>query len=339
VGHDLAPLRSELWALAALLAVAGSAVVALSVAGGWFVAAGALEPINRISRTARKMNDGDLAARIPIDRVETELGQVARALNGAFDRLQASLDRQRRLTADVSHELRTPLATLSTEAQWALGRDRSIEEYRESLRVSLRAATRMQAIVERLLSLARSEVASEPPPHAPVALDDIVKQAVTNLSPLAERRRIHVTVDAPAFTVKGDPDRLLEAMTNVIANGIAYNTAGGRVTVTLQARGGQVETSVADTGIGIAPQDLPLVFDPFFRADQARSRDAGGAGLGLAVTRAIVERHSGHITCRSALGRGTEFLISLPMEERGRAPTHGQDDASIHASAASTTRS
>lgn len=312
VGHDLAELRRQVWKLAALLFGTGAGVLTLSIAGGWLFAGRALAPINRINHTARQMIDGDLAARIPVERVETELGQVARALNGAFDRLQASLDRQRRLTADVSHELRTPISTISTEVQWSLNRARAPEAYRDSLGVCQRAAQRMQSIVERLLSMARVETPATSDRSDHVRLDDIVKQAATDLSPLANHRELTLAVDVVPATVIGDPDRLLEAVTNVMANAIAYNVPKGRITTTLMSRANRLQLAIADTGVGISDDDLPLIFDPFFRADYARTRDAGGAGLGLALARSIVERHGGSITCTSTLGEGTTVTIDLP---------------------------
>jgi signal transduction histidine kinase len=271
------------------------------------------------------MMQGDLSARIPVERVETELGQVAGALNGAFDRLQASLDRQRRLTADVSHELRTPLATVSAEVQWALGRERPIDAYRESLAVCRRAAGRMQASVERLLTLARDETLSNRDVAVIVRLDEIVRRAADDLRPQASARGLTVTIETTPLAVTGDPDRLLEAITNVVANAIAYNVPEGRVSVTMREHDGVADVSIADTGIGISPTDLSLVFDPFFRADHARTRDAGGAGLGLTLTRSIIERHGGRVVCTSDRGKGSVFSIRLPVAD----PKNGGADLEV----------
>ena len=313
VGRGLADVRAEVWSLGGTIASVGVAALALSLAGGWWLVGRALSPVDRISRTAREMVGGNFAARIPIDRVETELGHLARALNEAFDRLHASLERQRRFTADASHELRTPLATLSTEVQWALAKERQSEEYRAALDVCARQVSRMRAVVERLLSLARAEAGAAEDRAVNLQLDAVVHRVVDDLAPLAEARRVAVSVDAAAVVVKGDPDRLAEAVTNVLANAIQYNVDRGRVDVVLARRPDGAELSVTDTGMGIALDDLPRVFDPFFRADPARSRDAGGAGLGLAVTRSIIERHGGSIACRSAPERGTTVVMSLPV--------------------------
>jgi heavy metal sensor kinase len=311
VGRDLSELQREIWSLTATLLGVGGGVLALSVGSGWLLVGRALAPIDRINRTARQMIDGDLAARIPIDQVETELGQVGRALNDAFDQLRRSITQQKRFTADASHELRTPLATLSTEAQWALSRPRAPEAYRESIEVCLRAATRMQTTVERLLALARAD---DPRTlqAADVDLDNLIRRILDELKPLADERRIAPVYTGQRTIVRGRADELREALTNVIVNGIRYNVDGGSLQVTLAQDAAGATIAVRDSGEGIAPQDLPFVFDPFFRADMARSRDAGGAGLGLAITRAVVERHGGTIACESEPGRGATFVIRLP---------------------------
>jgi signal transduction histidine kinase len=258
------------------------------------------------------MTGGDFAARIPLAQVETELGQLARALNEAFDRLHAALERQRRFTADASHELRTPLATMSTELQWALGRDREPAEYRESLDVCHRAVDRMATIVERLLTLARAEAAPSLDRIERVRLDDLVAAVVDEVARLAGPRRGPIAFDRAPLIVDGDPARLRDAITNVVVNAVQYSGDGAGVRVALRPEAGGVILEVSDTGIGIAPEDLARVFEPFFRADPARSRVAGGAGLGLAVARAHVAAHGGTIALTSVPGRGTRVTIRLP---------------------------
>jgi signal transduction histidine kinase len=307
-GQSLATARAEVWSLAGTVAALGVAALIVSFAGGWWLVGRALRPIDRISDTARTMVGGDFTARIPIHRVETELEELARALNEAFDRLHGSLERQRRFTADASHELRTPLATLSTEVQWALGRDRQPEDYRRALEVCRRAAGRMQTVVERLLALARAEAGADSDRRIPVQLDDLARQVASDLRPLAEARHITIDAETTPVTVSGDPDRLFDALTNVVANAIGYNVENGHVRITVRERNGDAELLVTDTGVGIAADDLPRIFDPFFRADPARNR---GAGLGLAVTRAVIESHGGRVTCESGVGQGTTVAMHL----------------------------
>ena len=317
VGRSLEDVRAEVWALAATIAVVGAGALALALAGGWLLVGRALQPVDRISRTARAMVEGDFAARIPIDRVETELGQVAHALNDAFDQLGASLERQRRFTADASHELRTPLATVSTEVQWALGRDRTGDEYRRSLEACGRAAARMKAVVERLLALARADAGADDGRVEALRVDVLIRETVADVAALARARHVRLEHRLQPAVVHGDRDRLREALSNVLTNAVQYNRPDGTVTVALAATDGAATMTVTDTGIGIGSADLPRVFEPFFRADPARSRDVGGAGLGLAVTKAIIDRHGGRIACDSGPHEGTTVTITLPLADGG----------------------
>ena len=159
VGRDIADLRRAQWGLFLNVALAGIATLAVAIFGGWFVAGRALAPIKRISQTARAMSEGDLNARIAVERTESELEQVASTLNDAFDRLRLAVEQERRFIADASHELRTPISVLRAETEWALDRDRTPQQYKEALTVGRRAALRMQDVVERLLALVRADVA------------------------------------------------------------------------------------------------------------------------------------------------------------------------------------
>lgn len=320
VGIDLAELRGDIWSLATALLMTGGAILLISVTSGWWFLSRALEPLDRINRTARRMSEGDLGARIPAEAVDTEVGQIVAALNDAFDRLHGAVERQRRFTADASHELRTPLATLSTEVQWALARPRAVHELQSSLEVCARAAGRMQSVIERLLFLARGEaiaVRSEA-----VRLDSVVREAVEHVRALSYSAGLTVTVDTAEATIQADRERLLEAVTNVLTNAVRYNVAEGTVHVVTTADQQTATLEIRDTGIGIAPTDLPHVFEPFFRGDPARSRDTGGAGLGLAVARAVVEQQGGTIECISPPGAGTTVRMCWPRAHRASGQLH-----------------
>ena len=313
VGRDLADIRVEILSLVGIIGGVGLTALGLSLMGGWILVSRALAPVDRISATAQKMIGGDFEARVPVDQVETEFGRLAQALNQAFDRMNTSLDRQRRFTADASHELRTPLAALSTEAEWALGRERRSDEYQESLNVSLRASRRMQKIVERLLVLARADAGADLDPAAHVRLDDLVHLVVADLEPLASASKVAVAVDAESATVWGNSDRLTDAVTNLIDNAIRYNVENGTVEVTVRTHGESAKLVVEDSGVGIGADDLDRVFEPFFRGDSARNRDSGGTGLGLTVTRTLIERYGGSLTCTSDAGHGTTVTVQLPV--------------------------
>jgi signal transduction histidine kinase len=312
VGRSLAPVSSNVRSLLWMMAGVGLVSLAISLAAGWLLVGRALAPIDRIGRTARAMGAGDLAARIPVDEVETELGHLAGALNDAFQRLQEAIERQRRFTADASHELRTPLATISTEVQWALGRERSLAEYRRSLATIERAAMRMNGVVARLLTLARIEAGAPRAPAERVELEALLQQVAADLEPLAASRKVSIDLDAAPAVVSGERAALYEAITQVVVNAIQYNVDGGVVRIRLTCEAGAARLAVADTGIGISDRDLPRVFEPFFRADPARARETGGAGLGLAVAQAIVARHGGRMSCTSTAGKGTTVEIAIP---------------------------
>jgi heavy metal sensor kinase len=313
VGRDLEDARAAVRTFAGTAALGGFAALLLSLAGGWFLVGRALAPVGRINRAAAAMAAGDLNARIVVDRTENELEHVAHALNGAFDRLQRALESQRRFTADASHELRTPLATLAAETEWALARPRSADEYREALRTSRRAADRMTRLVDRLLTLARADHDAIPLDREPVPLEAVVQDAVTLVQPLAARRGITIDTSLEPATVEGDRERLTELVTNLCSNAVEYNRDDGRVTVDVWAEGADACMRVRDTGIGIHAEDVSRIFERFYRPGAARDRRSGGAGLGLAIAKWIVDAHGGRIACTSTPGQGTVMLVRLPL--------------------------
>jgi signal transduction histidine kinase len=258
------------------------------------------------------MAGGNLAARIAVERTENELEHVAQALNGAFDRLQGALDAQQRFTADASHELRTPLATIAAETEWALARPRSADEYRESLLTCRRATERMTRLAERLLLLARADHDAVRLEQTTVGLDPIVQEAVSLVQPLAARRQITIETRLDAARVNGDRECLTELVMNLCSNAVEYNRDGGHVMVEVWPDGADACMRVRDSGVGISEDDLPRIFERFFRTDRTRDRRTGGAGLGLAIAKWIVDAHGGRITCRSTVGEGTEMLVRLP---------------------------
>jgi signal transduction histidine kinase len=320
VGRDLSEARGRVWSLATAVGAAGGAMLLLSLIGGWFLGSRALAPIARISHAAAAMAQGDLAARIAVERTESELGQLARTLNEAFDRLAYAADTQRLFTADASHELRTPLATLRAQFDWVLRRPRTTAEYQESLVVCRRAVDRMTEIVDALLTLARGDRKGVEGTREPVPLDTVLRDVLQMLGPLATERHVTLVSSLDPATVVGDRSQLASAFLNIVKNAIEYNREGGDVRVELRNMGGEALVRIQDTGIGIAPGDLPRVFDRFFRADKARTRKSGGSGLGLAIARRVIEDHGGTIACRSQVDQGTEFLTRLDVAQPGQPP-------------------
>jgi signal transduction histidine kinase len=201
---------------------------------------------------------------------------------------------------------------MSAEIEWALGRERSAEEYRRSLETAGRAAERMARMVSRLLALARADTAAVPMERNPVALAAVVNDVLAVVQPLAEQKRVTIETELGAATVAGDRDRLTDLMTNLCSNAIQYNHEGGHVRVDVWPENGNAWIRVRDTGAGISAEDLPHVFDRFYRADKARTAHSGGAGLGLAIARSIVDAHGGRIELESVVGKGTEVTVRLP---------------------------
>jgi two-component system, OmpR family, sensor kinase len=313
VGQSVAKERAELNRFAWQLAAAGAAVLAVGLVGGWLASARILRPLASISATASAISETNLSERIDVTRIDLELEDLAGVLNGTFDRLEAAFDRQARFTADASHELRTPLTVMSSQAQLALARPRSADEYRKSLDECLRAAERMTVLVEGLLMLARADAGKLELRHEAVDLKRVTADALTELRPLADSLGIKLGAKLAPVTVTGDSLRLGQVVTNLVTNAIRYNRPGGQVRVQIASADGEAVLTVEDTGYGIPKDDQPHVFERFFRVSKDRSRVSGGSGLGLAITKSIVAGHGGSITFTSAVDKGTTFEVRLPL--------------------------
>ena len=289
-------------------------VVVFSLIGGWIVASRLVRPIAAMSDTAEAINAQDMSKRIDTANIDAELAGLADSLNAAFDRLSGAFARQTQFTADASHELRTPLAIVRTNAELSLNKERTPEEYRATLTTCVDAAKRMSAIVDGLLTLARSDANVEVP-RRPVQLDQIATDAVEALRAVAQSQSVTLDTKMQAMKVTGDADALGRLVTNLVGNAIKFNKPGGRVLVSVGPNKTGVELVVADNGIGIPKSDMDHVFERFYRADKARTRATGGAGLGLAICQAVVESHGGKIEVESQADKGTTFTVHLPKND------------------------
>jgi len=310
VSIELAGMRRFAW----LLASAGAVVLLLGLAGGWWVSTRALSPIEDISAAAVRISTGDLTQRIQTTDTGSELGELSRVLNTTFARLQASFDRQAQFTADASHELRTPVSVVLTQTQSALARERSAAEYQESLAACQRAAQRMRRLTESLLTLARLDSGEAATTREPCDLDRLARDATELLRPIAEEHEVTLEVEAAPTRCEGNAEQLGQVVTNLVSNAICYNRPGGSVRVKVATEPGAAVLTVSDTGQGIAPEDLPHVFERFYRADSSRNRrTGGGAGLGLAICKAIADAHHGALEAASTQGRGSTFALRIPV--------------------------
>jgi signal transduction histidine kinase len=238
-------------------------------------------------------------------------------LNEMLGRIEAAFLRVTQFTADASHELRTPVALIRTEAELALRKSRSEEEYREALAHILRQAEGTSVLIEELLSLARKDSGRETLELRPVHLSEILRDAARDWRPVAASRNLQFveTVEPGEATVLADAPALRRAIHIMLDNAFKYTVVPGIIEVFLESNNGTESIGIRDSGIGISTEDQAKIFERFYRADKARSREMGGAGLGLAIARWIVEQHHGTIQVQSTPGQGSVFRIELPKQD------------------------
>jgi two-component system OmpR family sensor kinase len=295
-----------------LLCLAGTGVLAAGCLGGGWLSTHAIRPISSMTATAQSISAQNLTERIDLQDTATELGELASVLNGTFDRLQSAFEQQSRFTADASHELRTPLAVILAHTELALSRIRSPEEYRTALETCRRASTRMKSLIEGLLLLARFDSKRLVLETTEFELTQIILECVELLQPLCEPRHIRITTDLEKVRIRADRSRISQVVTNLLTNAIRYNRESGSVRVQTSCVGGEGLICVTDTGIGIASDELPHIFDRFYRVDKARSHSDGGSGLGLSICKTIVEAHGGSLVIKSEVQKGTQVEVHLP---------------------------
>jgi two-component system, OmpR family, sensor kinase len=311
-GRSLASYQDALQRFQWWLLAAGGMVLALGLSGGWWLTTRAIRPVEEISAAASRISAGNLSERINMAETESELGRLAAVLNSTFARLESAFGRQKQFTADAAHELRTPLTVIISEAQTTLARERGADEYRESVAVCLDTAQHMRRLTESLLQLARFDAGQENMQSSPVDLAEHTRACVERIRPLAEERGIAIHSDlAPAKTF-GNADLLSQLIINLLTNAIHYNKPNGEIRISTRTEKGSAVVTIADTGQGIAAEDLPYIFERFYRADKSRSLAEGRSGLGLAICKVIVDTHRGSIDVASQPGVGTIFTVRLP---------------------------
>jgi heavy metal sensor kinase len=313
VGKSLRSEETSLQQLRWMLLGAGAGVMAIGLCGGWLLSKRVMRPIEGISATARAISASDLSRRIAVGEADSELGSLAQTLNETFGRLETAFERQVRFTADASHELRTPLSIIHSHAELALTKDRTAPEYKQAIETCLRAAKRTKSLVDALLVLARADAGKLDLKYERFDLRNAAEESLAMVALRAQERGVVLETDLQAVELEADRTRILQLLTNLLVNAIQYNHPDGRVVLTVAQEGSEAVLTVADTGVGIAAEDQPHLFERFFRADKARSREAGGSGLGLAICQSIVEAHRGFITFTSQPGTGTKFTVRLPL--------------------------
>ena len=320
VGESLEYLHSLLHQLVAALLIVGSVVLLMCAAGSYWLAARSFAPITRLVETARKIKAGDLHQRVPVPVVRDEVQYLAVTLNDMLESLDQSFARQRRFVADASHELRTPVAVIRNKAGIALLETPSLPEAMTSLQEIRSETERLSLLLTDLLTLARGDEGQARFEREVVDFDRLVETVAATTEVLAAERSIQLTVQTPhPVTITGDEARLIQVVMNLLDNAIYYTPAGGRITLLVEQTPSTVCLQVRDTGIGIAPEHLPHIFERFYRVDSARSQtERGSSGLGLSIVEWIVRAHVGSVSVESEVGRGSCFTVHLPRHIASR---------------------
>ncbi len=312
VGRDITPERDAMRRFAWSLAAAGFCVWLLGLIGGWWLAGRAIRPIQSISRTATRIAEGNLDERITVEKAAGELRDLGGVLNRTFDRLRQALELQRQFTADAAHELRTPITILAAETQRILKkRERSPDEFRAAFETCAETTARMRRLVEDLLQLAREESASGP--REPCDFAEIARDTLQHLSPLAAQKQLQLLTELHPAPCTGHAASLATVIANLVGNAIQHHDrAGGNIHISTRQAGDSAILAIRDDGPGIAAEDLPHIFDRFYRADKSRTTTAlQHTGLGLAIVKTVIESHGGTVECQSAPGKGATFIITL----------------------------
>jgi heavy metal sensor kinase len=299
-----------------LLLLSAPIVLLCASAAGYWVSKRALQPVSRLTNSARSISASSLNRRLTVPQSGDELQALAETLNGMLVRIEEGFRRMTQFTANASHELRTPLALMRTTCEVALLRvNGNADTYREALQRILREAEKNTDLLDDMLSLARADSTSRVLALSPVELAPNIEQVCECVAPLAREKNIHLSyepLDCGAW-VSAESGHLRRLWLILLDNAIKFTPAGGTIRVVSRtASPGSLVCEVQDTGIGISSSDLPHIFERFFRADKARSRDESGAGLGLSLARSIVEAHHGVIEAESTPGAGSIFRVILP---------------------------
>ena len=315
VGTSMRAAAETLDKVLVVFAVSIPLALTLWSVGGWFLAGRALKPVDFITRSARKITAENLGLRLEVVNPRDEIGQLATTFNDTLERLEDAFRRVKQFTGDVSHELRTPLTILRGETEVGLRWAREPEEFRELFRSNLEEINRMSKIIEALLELSRAEEGGLRLELAPIELEDLLAELVQQSRLIDPEKGLKISFSAETpVTVRGDWLRLRQIFMNLLDNAVTYTPAGGEISVVLDTSGGLGRVTVVDSGIGIPDEDLPHIFERFYRVDKARNRADGGCGLGLSLVRTLAEAHGGRIEVVSEVGKGSVFTVYLPLQ-------------------------
>jgi heavy metal sensor kinase len=314
LGFSEASLWQSFWQT--VLGLLAGLPLALGAAGlaGHFLARRALSPIERMARRAHEINAERLDARLNVENPDDEMGRLAQAFNETLARLERSFEQLRRFTSDAAHELRTPLTAIRSVGEVGLQSQGATEHYREVIGSMLEESGRLSRLVDSLLTIARADAGQIRLKKEPVAVLPFVREVTSLLDVLAEEKDQRLSVESTVSAeVQADQLILRQVLINLLDNAIKHSPGGGTISVRVRGDNGSVAVEVEDSGPGIPVEHRERVFDRFYRIDDSRSREQGGAGLGLAFAKWGAEAHGGKLELDCAEGRGCIFRLWLPL--------------------------
>ena len=306
--------RETLYGLLFLLSLGSGATLVVAWIGSVWLAKKVLAPIETLCARAETMSEADLGKRLAVDSPYREFRRLTQAVNSVLDRFQRNSEVQRNFCEIAAHEMKTPLTILQGNLEVALMKARTTAEYRDALINNLEQVGRLIALTRPLLTLAKF-TSSKPPIHlAPLALEPLIQEIVDELTLLADDYHIVLSFASESVPpILGDAQWLKQALINLLDNALRYTPSGGSVTVRLQSAGEWVAVAVEDTGHGIEQENIPHLFERFYRTDWARAKDSAGTGLGLPIVKEIAEAHGGTISVASQIHKGSSFTLRLPV--------------------------
>jgi heavy metal sensor kinase len=317
VGASNQEIERVLHGLLLAIALGLPVIVTIAIAGGYLLMRRALRPVDEITQSAERITSRNLGERLPVARTGDELERLSVGLNRMIARLDESFQHINRFSADASHELRTPLTILRGELEAATQQEQVTPELRETLGSALEEAERLSKIVESLMAISRLDAGEARVELVHFDLAELTSSTTEQMRLLAEDKDIALRCEAEQqVRVEGDRARLKQVIVNLVDNAIKYTPAGGLVGVKVFASNGHAVIEVNDNGVGIPQEALPHIFERFYRVDKARSRQMGGAGLGLSIIKAIVTAHGGQVMVESVEGKGSCFLVELPIADK-----------------------
>jgi len=316
VAYSETATETVLGHLLSIFGVLMPVVLFVAFAGGWIMAGMVLRPIGQITRLADRISAKNLSERIPQRDVPDELGQLITTINRMIARLESSFSQIREFSLSVAHELRTPLTILKGESELALARALTREETERLVTTYLEETVRMSRIVDDLLTLAKADAGQIKIQKEAVELSRLLRDIHEDAVILSSDKPLNVELRRnDQVTVLGDEARLRQLFRVLLSNAVQYTDPGGSVSISSRRAGGEVHIDIEDTGIGIPQDALDKVFQRFYRVDEARTRVKGGSGLGLSIAQWIANAHSGSISVRSAVGKGSCFTVTLPVRD------------------------